>query len=183
MWRDGNPLGERITAGKDMGPPLEDRTRQIIGVVAEVRDDALSREPRPMMYLPMAQLTEATSKSISGSEPLVWAIRTRTGPSSLSADIKRELRAASGGLPVAHVRAMTQVVAESTARNRFNMVLLSIFAGVALLLAAIGIYGVMAYAVQHRTQEIGIRIALGARPLDVRRMVMREGMMLALRWE
>lgn len=181
LWRDGNPLGERITAGKDMGPPFEDRTRQIIGVVAEVRDDALSREPRPMMYLPMAQLTEATSKSISGSEPLVWAIRTRTEPSSLSVDIQRELRAASGGLPVAHVRAMTQVVAESTARNRFNMVLLSIFAGVALLLAALGIYGVMAYAVQHRTQEIGIRIALGARPLDVRRMVMREGMMLALR--
>jgi len=75
---------------------------------------------------------------------------------------------------------MTEVVAESTARNRFNTLLLSIFAGVALVLAAIGIYGVMAYAVQHRTQEIGIRIAVGARPAEVRRMILRDGMRLAL---
>jgi putative ABC transport system permease protein len=179
LWRNGNPLGERITAGKDMGPPFEDRTRQIIGVVAEVRDDALSREPGPLMYLPMAQMTEELSIVINKHESLFWAIRTRTEASSLSADIQRELRTASGGLPVAHVRAMTEVVVESTARNRFNMVLLSIFAGVALVLAAIGIYGVMAYAVQHRTQEIGIRITLGARPSDVRGMVMGDGMMLA----
>jgi predicted permease len=179
LWRNGNPLGERITAGKDMGPPFEDLTRQIIGVVAEVRDDALSREPGPMMYLPMAQMTDDLSMVTNRLEPIFWAIRTRTEDSSLSADIQRELREASGGLPVAHVRAMTQVVAESTARNRFNMVLLSIFAAVALVLAAVGIYGVMAYAVQHRTQEIGIRIALGARPSDVRRMVMRDGMTLA----
>jgi putative ABC transport system permease protein len=179
LWRNGNPLGERITLGKDMGPPFEDRTRQIIGVVAEVRDDALSREATPMMYLPMAQLTEGISVLLNRHKPLFWAIRTRTEAPSLSADIQRELRTASGGLPVAHVRAMTEVVAESTARNRFNMVLLSIFAGVALVLAAIGIYGVMAHAVQQRTQEIGIRVALGARPSDVRRMVMREGMMLA----
>jgi putative ABC transport system permease protein len=180
LWRNGDPLGERITLGKNMGPPFEDRTRQIIGVVAEVRDDALNREATPMMYLPMAQLTEDISVLLNRHEPLFWAIRTRTEASSLSADIQKELRTASGGLPVAHVRAMTEVVAESTARNRFNMVLLSVFAGIALVLAAIGIYGVMAYAVQQRTQEIGIRIALGARPPDVRRMIMREGMMLAL---
>ena len=107
LWRNGNPLGERITIGKDMGPPFEDRTRQIIGVVAEVRDDALSREPGPMMYLPMAQMTEDISMLTNRLEPLYWAIRTRTEPSSLSADIQRELRTASGGLPVAHVRAMT----------------------------------------------------------------------------
>jgi predicted permease len=179
LWRNGDALGERITLGKNMGPPFEDRTRQIIGVVAEVRDDALNREATPMMYLPMAQLTEDISVLLNRHEPLFWAIRTRTEASSLSADIQKELRTASGGLPVAHVRAMTEVVAESTARNRFNMVLLSVFAGIALVLAAVGIYGVMAYTVQHRTQEIGIRMALGARPPDVRRMVMREGMMLA----
>jgi ABC-type antimicrobial peptide transport system permease subunit len=164
---------------KGMGPPFEDRTRQIIGVIAEVKDDALSREAAPMMYFPMAQITDDNSIILNRHEPLFWAIRTNTEASSLSVDIQRELRTASGGLPVAHVRAMTDVVAGSTARDPFNTVLLSIFAGAALLLAAIGIYGVMAYAVQHRTQEIGIRIALGARPSDVRRMVIREGMLLA----
>jgi ABC-type antimicrobial peptide transport system permease subunit len=75
---------------------------------------------------------------------------------------------------------MNQVVAESTARNRFNMLLLSIFGAVAVLLAAIGVYGVMAYAVQHRVHEIGVRVALGARPQDVRRMVLCEGARLAI---
>jgi ABC-type antimicrobial peptide transport system permease subunit len=133
-----------------------------------------------MMYLPMAQITDDLSILTNKAFPLFWAIRTKSGGFSLSADIQRELRIASGGLPVAHVRAMTEVVAESTARSWFNTLLLSIFAGVALVLAAIGIYGVMAYAVQHRTQEIGIRIALGARPAEVRRMILRDGMRLAL---
>jgi putative ABC transport system permease protein len=89
------------------------------------------------------------------------------------------LRDASGGLPVAHVRSMEQVVGRSTAQTDFNTTLLSIFASMALLLAAIGIYGLMAYSVQQRTQEIGIRMALGASPSNVRGMVVRQGMLLA----
>jgi putative ABC transport system permease protein len=92
----------------------------------------------------------------------------------------RELRDASGGLPVAHIRSMQQIVSESTAQSGFYMTLLTIFAGVALLLAAIGVYGLMAYSVQPRTQEIAVRMALGANPRQVRRMVVIQGMKLAL---
>jgi ABC-type antimicrobial peptide transport system permease subunit len=111
---------------------------------------------------------------------MIWAVRTNAEPYSLNAAIQRELRIASGGLPVTHIRSMDQVRAEATADSNFNMMLFNVFAGIAILLAAIGIYGVMAYAVEQRTQEIGVRIALGASPRDVVRMVVRQGMRLAL---
>jgi putative ABC transport system permease protein len=179
-WRKGDPLVERITIGKGLGPPFEDRSRQIIGVVGQVRDSGLNRNPLPMIYLPITQLTDGMTKMTSRVFPIRWAIHTLTEPYSIRAEVERELRAASGGLPVAHIRSMEQVVRESTARNRFHTILLSVFAGIALLLGAIGVYGLMAYTVQHRTQEIGIRLALGARPRDVRAMVIFEGMRLAL---
>jgi ABC-type antimicrobial peptide transport system permease subunit len=112
--------------------------------------------------------------------PITWAVRTKVEPFSLSAAIVREIQSVNHDLPVAHIRSMNQVVVQSTARDDFNMLVLTIFAGVALLLAAIGIYGLMAYSVQQRTQEIGIRIALGASPSDMRNMVVYQGMQLAL---
>lgn len=112
--------------------------------------------------------------------PLALLVRTKIQPFTLSEDIQREIRAASGGLPVAHIRSMEQVRGESTSRSDFNMTLLAIFAGVGLLLAAIGIYGLTSYSVEQRTQEIGIRMALGAGPHDVRKMVVMQGMWLAL---
>jgi putative ABC transport system permease protein len=179
-WPNGNPLGRVITMGKNLGPPFEDRPREVVGVVGQVRDAGLSREPQPLMYVPIGQLSDERSAVNPAKMRLVWSFRASAEPLQWLPAVERELRAASGGLPVAHVREMKQILAASTARNRFQMVLLTIFAGIALILSAVGVYGVMAFAVQHRTHEIGIRIALGARAGDVRRMLLLEGFALAI---
>ncbi len=180
FFSKGDALGSRITIGKGVGPEFDEPPREIVGIVGDVHQGSLAQPPAPMMYVPTAQVNDgvvALNNRIGAAE---WVVRTKLQPFSLSADIQRELREASGGLPVAHIRSMQQVVGESTARNDFNMTLLTIFAGVALLLAAIGVYGLMAYSVQQRTQEIGVRMALGAGPHQVRRMVVIQGMQLAL---
>jgi putative ABC transport system permease protein len=180
FWPNRDALGQRITIGKGMGPEFEEPPREIIGIVGDVRDQGLNNNPDPIMYIPVAQVTDGVTALNNGIIPITWTIRTNVEPYSLSKEIQEELRMASGGLPVAHIRSMEQVRGESTSRTDFNMTLLVIFAGIALLLAAIGIYGLMAYSVQQRTQEIGIRMALGASGQDVRKMVVKQGMVLAL---
>jgi putative ABC transport system permease protein len=152
---------------------------QIVGIVRDAHEEGLNADPRPTVYFPVAQDPEAGNTYILRS-PVAWAVRTRAEPHALRAAIQRELMQASGGLPVGAVRSMDEILAHSTAGESFNMLLLSIFALAALLLAAIGIYGMMAYSVQQRTQEIGIRLALGAESNDVRNMVVWQGMRLAL---
>jgi ABC-type antimicrobial peptide transport system permease subunit len=151
-----------------------------VGVVADTHDGGLRRDPGALMIVPDAQVTDGMTALNARIVPLRWAVRTRGDPHQAIAAVTEQLRLASGGFPVAHVRSMEEIVARSTARETFNMMLLTIFGAVALVLAAIGIYGLMAYSVQQRTQEMGIRMALGADRTTIRNLVVWHGMRLAL---
>ncbi|MGH9742981.1 MAG: ABC transporter permease, partial [Candidatus Acidiferrum sp.] len=180
IWPHGDPLNDRLLIGKGMGPNFEDVPRQIVGIVGDVHDAGLNRIPQPSVYLPVSQVPDTITALSAQVYPIAWVVRTRAEPHSLSSAIENELRQASGGLPVGRVRSMDEILVQSTANADFNMLLLTIFGCAALLLAAIGIYGLMAYTVRQRTQEIGIRLALGANSKQVRNMIVMQGMRLAL---
>jgi ABC-type antimicrobial peptide transport system permease subunit len=129
--------------------------------------------------VPEGQVTDGLTQLANKVIPLSWIVRTSQEPTTLTTAIQREFLAVDGQLPVSKFRTMNQVISESTARSNFNMLLLTIFAGTALLLAALGIYGLMSYSVEQRTQEIGIRVALGASGSDMLRMVIGRGLLLA----
>jgi putative ABC transport system permease protein len=180
FWPKEDPVGQQIIIGKSVGPQFEEPARQIIGVVGDIHDGGLNRDPRPLMIVPQAQVTDGMTALNANIIPTSWVVRTHGDPHQLSAAITEQLRQASGGFPVARVRTMDEVVVHSTAREDFNMLLLTIFGASALILAAIGIYGLMAYTVQQRTQEMGIRMALGADRGRIRNLVVWQGMQLAL---
>jgi putative ABC transport system permease protein len=180
FWPKSDPLQDQIIIGRGVGPAFKDEPpRHIIGVVGDVRDGALNADPRPNMYVLPAQITDGENASVSQITPWAWVVRTRVPPLSLGTPIQNELREASGGLPVAHIRTMEETISRSTAAQNFNMLVLTIFGSAALLLAAIGIAGLMAYSVAQRTQEIGIRLALGAGSSSIRKMVVLQGLRLA----
>ncbi len=181
FWSNGaDPMNDRLVIGKGvMREFATEQPRQIVGIVADSRDGGLNRDPGPTMFIPQAQQTDAVNALNTRISPIAWVVRTRTEPHALIGPVTEQLRQVTG-LPVSDVRTMDEIVVLSTSRQRFNMLLMTVFGGSALLLAAIGIYGLMAYSVAQRTQEIGIRLALGAGGSAVRRMVMVQGMRLAL---
>jgi putative ABC transport system permease protein len=177
-WPNGDPLKDRIQIGAG-GPPMEAGPRDIVGIVGDTRDAGVSRDPFPTMYIPIAQMPNALTALNFQVAPLWWIVRSHVNASTLRAPVEAALRDASGGLPIARVRTMEEVGVRDTARQRFDMLLLIIFGAAGLLMASIGVYGVMSYSVQQRTQELGVRMALGAQTSNLRNMVIGQGMMLA----
>jgi putative ABC transport system permease protein len=181
LWPDEDPIGQHIMCGQGIGPEFDDEPqRQIIGIVADSHNSGLGKPADPMMMVPIAQVPDGYAAAYSNIQPLFWLVRTHGDPRVSIPAITEQLRIASAGFPVAHIRTMDEVMGHSTARQSFNMLLLTIFGAVALLLAAIGIYGLMAYSVAQRTQEMGIRMALGADRDTIRKLVVWQGMRLAL---
>jgi predicted permease len=180
VFKSEDPIGKRLIIGRGVMREFStEPEREIIGVVGDVRDNGLNQDPNPKMYIPQPQVPDAVNELNVKITPVAWVVRTKVPPLSVSAQVQEVLRQ-STGLPVADVRGMDEVVTRSTSRERFNMLLMSVFGASALLLSAIGIYGLMAYSVEQRTQEIGIRLALGADVGQVRGMILKQGMLLAV---
>lgn len=167
-WSNSNPIGGRIKLGP---PDSENPWMTVVGVVGSVKQYDLESESRVALYFPASQASGSTMHLVA---------RTTIPPSSLAATITSEVRAMDANIPIFEVKTMDQRLSESLARRRFAMLALGVFAGFALILAIIGIYGVISYSVAQRTNELGIRLALGANQVDVLRLVLSAGLRLAL---
>ena len=166
-FQNEDPLGKRIRWARD--PQIQWIT--IVGVVGDVKHFGLDLPEEPALYTPYTQINP-------WKRWMSIAARTQGDPAGTAQALKQEIWKVDSQLPVTRLETMSEVAATSFAARRFNMTLLSLFAGLALVLAAIGIYGVMSNAVTQRTQEIGIRLALGARAVDVVTLVIRSAMIL-----
>jgi putative ABC transport system permease protein len=176
-WPKGDPLRDRLQKAPGAGGPFAEPPRQIVGIVGDTRD-APNRDPFPTMYIPLAQMPDGETALNSRVAPLWWIVRIQSAPHMLVTQVTSALRETTGGLPVAHIRTMDEIDRLNLSRQRFNMLLLTVFGASGLLLAAAGIYGLMAFSVEQRTQELGIRMAMGAQASHLRNMVLGQGMVL-----
>lgn len=166
-----DPIGKRIQPGVASYENEHSTMREIIGVVANIRNRSLDTEPKPAFYVPHTQVPFSQ---------MVVVMKTKTEPHSLIGSVTKEVAAMDKDVPVFLTRTLDEYISASVSTPRFNTTLLGIFAGVALILTMVGLYGVMSYSVAQRTNEIGIRLALGAQTRDVLSMVVKQGFRLVL---
>ncbi|MDP3773878.1 MAG: ABC transporter permease [Gemmatimonadales bacterium] len=171
-WEGRNPVGGRMRLNTD----ADSLWRTVVGVVGDVHHRGLTEAPRPEMYLPHAQFFATAADSVVPARAMTLTLRVRGQPEALTVPVRRALAETDPGLAVSDVRTLEDVVSRAIAAPRFTTTLLGVFAVLALALAAVGIYGVVAFVVAQRTAELGIRVALGARAADVLRLVVGQGM-------
>jgi putative ABC transport system permease protein len=175
FFANEEPIGKRITL--DFVP--DERPREIIAVVGDTRSSRMQKEPSPSMYVPHVQQTARwMGPQFSDRAGMYFLLRTAGDPLKLVETVKRAVAEVDPSRPAANFRTIEQNLSQQTQFLRLYILLLGIFGGIAAVLAAIGIYGVMAYSVAERTREIGIRMALGARSGDVVRMVLRQALLM-----
>ena len=171
-WPNTNPIGRHVHVG--MGDPV----REVVGVVGDVKS-YLDQPAEPTIFLPMAQSSFDAIRIFEGWFATSIVVRTSVEPLTIGRYLPEQLHAVNPTIAAGHIRTMTQVRAIAVSLRQFNMTLLVIFAGLAVLLAAIGVYGVMAYNVVQRSHEIGVRMALGAPPAKILGSILRDGSLLA----
>jgi predicted permease len=175
IWRDGSdPIGQHIWIGKPSGPgAMEVAPRRIVGIVGNVNEASLARPAESIMYIPYTQVKGTPDQA-------TFIVRTFQEPHGLAPAVRDVVRKLDGDLPLSSMKTMDELVAGSLDTRRFPTILLSLFGAMALVIAAVGVYGVISYSVAQRTHEIGIRVALGASRGQILRMVLTQGLRLAI---
>jgi predicted permease len=176
-WPGKDPVGERITIGRNQR--VGDRPRQIVGVVADVKETSLDAGSPGILYVPSAQVPAAVATMVNSLLPVNWIVRTRANPLASGEQVKAELRALEPDLPVSNPRSMEQVLGQSLVIQSASAWLLGVFAALAIVLAVTGVYAVMSYSVAIRTQEMAVRLALGAGRREIASAVLRPGARIA----